>query len=97
MILMNLRTQIQWLYFLWKDREYFCTFVYTAQGAAEMKLRIQIFPMIFLAFPGEERVRWARGLQMAEYLEIVLSSRWIYNTKERKRGVSSFDKVYCDK
>ena len=72
---MNLRTQIQCLYFLGIDREYFCTFVYAAQGAAEMKLRIQIFPIIFLAFPGEERVRWARGLQMAEYLETVLSSR----------------------
>ena len=55
--LMNLRTQIQCLYFLGIDREYFCTFVYAAQGAAEMKLRIQIFPIIFLAFPGEERVR----------------------------------------
>ena len=49
-----------------------------------MKLRSQIFPMIFLAFPGEERVRWARGLQIAEYLEIVIHEEGIYDTQNRR-------------
>ena len=41
--------------------------------------------MIFLAFPGEKRVRWARGLQIAEYLEIVIHEENIYNTQKENR------------